>query len=402
MKISERVSRSRESGTARIAQIARDLEANGRPVLKLNVGEPDFDTPDYIGEAARKAVLEGKTRYTDVAGTRELREAAAEKFRLENSIECSADNVIVGTGAKQLIFNALLATLDAGDEVIVATPCWVSYPDMVLIGDGTPKLVHCPPETGYKLTAELLAGAITPATRWLIINSPCNPTGAVYSATELGELAEVLRKNPRIAVASDDIYEKITFGGTRFATLAEVAPDLRDRILTVNGVSKSMAMTGWRIGFATGPLELIRAMTKLQSQSTTNASSVGQAAALEALTNTEASNSFVRMCLDAYGQRRDLVHSMLSAADRLDADLPDGAFYQFVDCRNLIGTRTPDGTGIADDYDVCEYFLHDAGVSVVPGSEFHGPGYFRLSFATSSRILAEACKKIQAAVAAVG
>ena len=401
MKISGRVLRARESGTARIARITTELEAAGKSIFKLNVGEPDFDTPDFVKEAAHQAALDGKTRYTDVAGTAELREAAANKFRSENAVECTTENIIVGAGAKQLIFNALLASLDDGDEVIIPTPCWVSYPDMVLIGGGTPRLVPCGAEMGHKMSAAMLEDVIGTNTRWLIINSPCNPTGTVYTEAELGELAEVLRRHPQVAVVNDDIYEKIIFRG-EFATMASVAPDLGGRILTVNGVSKSLAMTGWRIGYAAGPRDLIAAMTKLQGQSTTNPSSVGQAAALAALTDSCASNRFIRKCCEAYERRRSLVHAALGDAPGLRTELPDGAFYHFVDCRKLVGTRLQDGTVISDDRDVCEYLLQGAGVSVVPGSEFNGPGYFRLSFAASDEVLVEACRRIKAAVEAIG
>ena len=400
MKISDRIRRSRESGTARIARIAAAREAAGERVLKLNVGEPDFGTPGFVKEAAHRAALEGETRYTDVAGTPALREAVAGRFRSANSIGCSAGDIIVGTGAKQLIFNALLASVDPGDEVIVPTPSWVSYPDMVLIAGGTPKTVPCGADTGYRITAAMLEAEIGPATRWLIINSPSNPTGAVHSAAELQELAEVLRRHPEVGVISDDIYERIVFG-VEFATIAGIAPDLGGRTLTVNGVSKSMAMTGWRIGFAAGPPELIAAMTKLQGQSTTNASSIGQAAALAALRNVEESERFIEGCCAAYRRRRNLVHEALGGTSGLETAQPDGAFYHFVDCRNLIGKYLPDGRAISDDRDVCEFLLQHAGVALVPGAEFGGPGHFRLSFAVSDDVLAEACGRIKAAVEAI-
>ena len=400
MKISQRILRSRESGTARIARIAADVEAAGTTVLKLNVGEPDFDTPDFVKEAAHRAALDGKTRYTDVAGTAELRNAVARKFRSDNGIGCSAANVIVGTGAKQLLFNALLATLEKGDEVIIPEPSWVSYKEMVIIGGGIPKTLFSGPETGFKLTPDMLKEAISPRTRWLIIQSPSNPTGANYSAAELAGLAELLRRYPDISILSDDIYEKIIFDG-EFATLAGVAPDLADRILTVNGVSKSLAMTGWRIGYATGPDDLIAAMTKLQSQSTTNASSIGQAAAAAALNDPEASGRFISSCLRAYERRRSLVHYALNPANGLRTRLPDGAFYHFIDCRALVGKQLPDGSTVSDDRDVCEFLLRSASVSVVPGSEFGGSGYFRLSFAAADGVLEEACRRIQSAVSDV-
>ena len=402
MRMASRMARARESGTARIARITSEREVQGERILKLNIGEPDFDTPDFIVGAALRAMAEGKTRYTDVAGTRELREAAAEKFRSENSIDCTSDQVVIGTGAKQLIFNALMATLEKGDEAIIPTPSWVSYPDIASIAGAKPVVVPCGGGAGFKLTAEQLEKALSGRTRWLILNSPCNPTGAVYSAGELRDLADWLRHHPQVGVLCDDIYEKIVFHGAEFSTMAEVAPDLSDRILTVNGVSKSHAMTGWRIGYAVGPRPLIAAMIKLQSQSTTNASSIGQAAALAALTRLELSNEFVSGCLSAYQRRRDLILKGLSRISGLDCSPPEGAFYAFVSCRSLFGRTIPGGSVLSNDSEFCEYLLRQAGVSVVPGSEFGGEGYFRLCFAASEETLEEACERIHAAVDALG
>ena len=401
MRIAKRIADARESGTARIARITGELEAAGQQILKLNVGEPDFNTPEFIAEAARRAITAGKTRYTDVAGTLELREAVAQKFRSENAIDCRADNVIVGTGAKQLIFNALLSTVEPGDEVIIPTPSWVSYPDITVIAGGSPVMLPCPEATGFKLTANAAAAAITGRTRWIVLNSPCNPTGAVYSAEELCQLAELLRRHPRIAVLMDDIYEKITFGDVRFATMTEMAPDLAERVLTVNGVSKSHAMTGWRIGFAAGPAGLIAAMGKLQSQSTTNPSSIGQAAALAALTETRQSQNFITSCRASYRDRRDRLHAGLSAVAGLRPHLPDGAFYSFVGCDALFGRRMPNGKPLRDDAAFCEYLLRGHRVSVVPGTEFGAGGYFRMCFAVADAVLDEACVRLQAAVAAL-
>ena len=398
MKLSDRMAGVRESGTARMARIAREMEAAGHSILKLGTGEPDFDTPDFVREAARRAIDDGQTRYTDVAGTRELREAVAGKFRTENSIDCDADQVIVGTGAKQLIFNAILATVSQGDEVIIPAPYWVSYPDMVRVADGIPHIVSCTSAEGYKLTAAMLEAAIGERSRLLILNSPCNPTGAVYSAGELRELASVLRRHPQLLVISDDIYETILFGDIEFATMLEVAPELASRTLTVNGVSKSMAMTGWRIGYATGPQPLIGAMARIQSQSTTNPSSISQAAALAALTGQKEARLFVDRCRTAYERRRALVVEGLGSSNRLTLVPPDGAFYCFVDCSALVGMCTADGTPMTDDHDICTWLLEGAGVSVVPGSEFGAPGHFRLSFATSDEILVEACSRIIEAV----
>ena len=378
--------------------MAAGLEMQGAEILKLNVGEPDFATPEHIAEAARRAIADGKTRYTAAAGTPALREAAAEKFRAENRIPCGPENVIAGTGAKQLIFNAILATVEPGDEVLIPTPSWVSYPEMVKIAGGTPIPVPCAADTGFKITAAMAEQRITRRTRWILLNSPCNPTGAVYSAREYAGLAEVLRRHPGISVMCDDIYEKIIFDGIRFSTFAEAAPGLASRTLTVNGVSKSHAMTGWRIGFAAGPADLISAMTKLQSQSTTNPSSVSQAAALAALTEKEESARFIEMCNAAYQRRRDRVTKMLSAVDGLSLSKPEGAFYSFVECRKLFGKTDADGQPIGSDADFCGYLLHSAGVSVVPGSEFGAPGYFRLSFAASDETLEAACARIRNAV----
>ncbi len=401
MRIAGRIDRARESGTARIARITAKKEAHGERILKLNVGEPDFGTPEFIADAARRAVKEGKTRYTDVAGTPALRRAAAEKFRTENGIECAMDQIIIGTGAKQLIFNALMATVETGDEVVIPAPSWVSYPDMAAIAGARPVIVPCGRETGFKLTAPRLAAALSDRTRWVILNSPCNPTGAVYSAGELRDLADALRPFPQAAALSDDIYEKIVFDGAEFATMAEIAPDLSGRILTVNGVSKSHAMTGWRIGYAAGPRDLISAMIKLQSQSTTNASSIGQEAALAALTQGEQSRKFVSGCVAAYQRRRDFLMERLAGIRGLRCDPPQGAFYAFVSCAGLFGRSAPGGGVLKNDADFCEFLLRHARVSAVPGSEFGGEGYFRLSFAVSEETLEETCRRIHAAVGAL-
>lgn len=392
LKISERISRAPESGTVKLSQIARELKAAGREVFGLGEGEPDFDTPPHVLEAAHKAALQGHTRYTSVAGTPELRAAAAEKLRTENSLQCSPADLIVGTGAKQLIFNALLATLDPGDEVVIPSPYWVSYPGMVRIADGTPVVVACDAAAGFKLRPDAFAAAIGPRTRWVILNSPGNPSGAVYGIGELAALAEVVRRHPGVSVICDDIYEKIVFGQAKFATMAEAAPDLTNRILTVNGVSKSHAMTGWRIGYAAGPPDLIAAMVKLQGQSTTNASSVGQAAALAALTGPK---DFLETWRIAYERRRDLVYRLLSEVAGLSLSQPEGAFYHFVNCEDLLGATAPGGTVLDDDGGFCRHLLDTAGIAVVPGSEFGTPGHFRLCFAKSDDLLERACLRIQ-------
>lgn len=402
MRIAHRLSQARESGTARINRIVLAREARGERIIKLNVGEPDFDTPSFVAAAANRAIQAGQTRYTNVAGTAELRDAVAQKFRDENGIQCAADDVIVGTGAKQLIFNAILATAQEGDEVIIPTPSWVSYPDIAIIAGAHPVMVSCGVETGFKITASQLAKALSERTRWLLLNSPGNPTGAVYSAAEISELVEILRPFPNACVISDDIYEKIIFDGGKFSTMAEIAPDLAEsRILTVNGVSKSHAMTGWRIGYAVGPRPLILAMTKLQSQSTTNASSISQAAALAALTQRQSSEEFIARCLGAYQSRRDKLLARLVDIPGLQCQPPQGAFYAFVSCQELLtGGRVDPANGarLQTDADFCEFLLRHAGTAVVPGTEFGGEGYFRISFATSQEAIDEAVERIRTVI----
>ena len=397
MHLSQRVLKARDSGTIRLAEMVRERKASGVTVHDLAEGEPDFDTPRHITEAAHRAALSGQTRYTSVAGTQELRDAVAEKFRRDNGLKCTADTVIVGTGAKQLIFNALLAGMNEGDEAIIPAPYWVSYPDMVMIAGGLPVVVDCS-KTGFKISPDALSAAITPRTRWLILNSPSNPSGAVYSANEFAALAVVLREAPNVAIMCDDIYEKILFTGAPFATMAEVSPDLAARTLTVNGVSKSHAMTGWRIGFAAGPKGFIDAMAKLQGQSTTNASSVSQAAALAALTGPQ---DQVEDWGRAYLRRRDKVIAAIRAIPGLEARAPDGAFYVFIGCGAVIGKAKPDGTVIETDIALSEYLLETAGVALVPGSEFGNPRHLRLCFAKSSKDVLLACAKMGKALAAL-
>ena len=398
MQISRKLARAKESGTARLSQIAREMKEAGREVYQLATGEPDFDTPGFVISAAYEAALAGQTRYTAVEGTSALREAIADKLRIENSVEYDKRQIIVGTGAKQLIFNALIASLNPGDEVVIPAPYWVSYPEMVVISDGIPVIVACPADAGFKLCADALERSITENTRWVILNSPCNPSGAVYGKNDLLALAEVIRRHPRVAVICDDIYEKIVFDSAKFATMAEVAPDLWDRTLTVNGLSKSHAMTGWRIGYAAGPNKLISAMAKLQGQSTTNPSSVSQAAALAALLGPK---EFLEDWRLKYQSRRNQVFDRLSAVPGLNARQPEGAFYHFVECEGLYGRKTPSGIVLGSDCDVGEYLLQTAGAAVVPGTEFGYPGHFRLCFAQSDEILAAACERIADAVAAL-
>ncbi|WP_282604341.1 pyridoxal phosphate-dependent aminotransferase [Pelagibius sp. Alg239-R121] len=394
MQIAQRMQAIRVSGTIRLANMARERAAAGLPIIDLAEGEPDFDTPSHVIEAAHRAALDGQTRYTAVAGIAELREAVAEKFRTENRFDCAARQTIVGTGAKQLIFNALLASLNPEDEAIIPAPYWVSYPDIVKIAGGVPVTVQCD-SPAFKLSPQALHKALTPRTRWLILNSPCNPTGAVYSEVELAALSDVLRTRPEVGVMCDDIYEKILYGSAVFATLGQVAPDLADRILTINGVSKSHAMTGWRIGFATGPQDLIDAMIKLQGQSTTNASSVAQAAALAALTGPQ---EHVSDWCRAYSRRRSLVLSALESCPGLTASAPDGAFYVFANCAGALGKAAPSGSVIETDIELSEFLLETAGVAIVPGTEFGYPGHQRLCFAKSDENLTCALEAIREAL----
>ncbi len=388
--LSSRAGRIKASPSNLAAQRARELKASGRDIVNLGQGEPDFPTPDHVIEAAHKAMRDGQTRYTTVDGTPELKAAVIEKFSSENGLAFSAGNITVGTGGKQVIFNAMMATLDPGDEVIIPAPYWVSYPDMVLFAEGTPVRVATLPKNGLKLTPEALEAAITARTKWLILNSPSNPSGATYSADELRSLAAVIERHPQVWVLVDDMYEHILFDGRRFATMAAVSPQLAARTLTVNGVSKTYAMTGWRIGYAGGPAELIRAMGKIQSQSTSNPSSVSQAAALAALTGPQA---IVRERCAEFEARRDRFHPRLDAIPGLECAKPDGAFYFYPSCAGLMAKRTPQGKIISNDEDVALYLL-DAGVSLVHGAAYGLSPYFRVSFATSVDNLEEACRRI--------
>ena len=396
--ISNRLSEARPSDTKAMTARAAALQAAGKDVIVLSQGEPDFDTPTPIANAAVAAIRAGRTRYTPVAGVIELRQAICEKFKRDNGLSFGPGAVTVGCGAKQVIFNALFATLDAGDEVIVPTPCWVSYPDMVRLIGGEPVLVRCSAKRGFKLDAKVLEAALTPRTKWLILNSPNNPTGAVYSATEIEALAAVLRQWPRVLILSDDIYEKLIYGAAEFATMAQVAPDLASRTLTVNGVSKADAMTGWRIGYGVGPTELIAAINLVQGQSSSHTSSVSQYAAVEALSGDR---SHIEIFRRAFEGRRRLVVDRIRGISGLDCADPDGAFYVFVDCRGLLGFRTTAGKVLATDSDFCAYLL-EAGLAVVPGSSFLTPGYFRMSYASAEKVLVRACARLQAACDALG
>jgi len=387
-----RLDRISPSQTIAISTKARALKAAGRDVLSLSAGEPDFDTPRNVKDAAIRAIEAGETKYTDVSGTLALRRAVAEKFRRDSGIEYAPDEIIVSTGGKQVIFNAMLATLEEGDEAIIPTPAWVSYPDIVSLADGKPVLVPCGQNFGFKLRAEDLEAAITPRTKWFLLNNPCNPTGAAYSAEELRPICDVLLRHPDVWVFTDDIYEKLAYDGFRPATIVEVEPRLRERTLTMNGCSKAYAMTGWRIGFAGGPKALIKAMDKLQSQSTSNASSISQAAALEALTGPQ---DFIGEMVAVYRQRRDLVVDMLNATDGLHCHKPEGAFYVFPSVHGCIGKVSAGGATIDGDEAFVVALLDEQGVAAVHGSAFMYPGHFRISYATDTDTLREACRRIQ-------
>ncbi|MBV9656255.1 MAG: pyridoxal phosphate-dependent aminotransferase [Acetobacteraceae bacterium] len=390
--IASRLDRISVSATMAITTKARALKAEGRDVISLSAGEPDFDTPDNVKQAAIRAIEAGHTKYTDVAGTPALRRAAAEKFRRDSGLIYAPEEIIVSSGGKQVIFNAMLATIDAGDEVVIPAPCWVSYPDIVALADGTPVIVPCSQNNGFKLRAEDLEAAITARTKWFFINSPCNPTGAAYSAAELRPICDVLLKHPDVWIFTDDIYEKLSYGDFRFATIAEVEPRLRDRTVTMNGCSKAYAMTGWRIGFAGAPARLIKAMDKLQGQSTSNPSSIAQAAAVEALNGQQES---VAEMARVYEERRDLVVDLLNAAPGLICSKPEGAFYVFPSMHGCIGKTSRGGTPITDDESFVIALLAEEGVATVHGAAFMYPGYFRVSYATSTENLREACRRIQ-------
>ena len=396
--LAERLSRIKPSPTIAVTTKARELKAAGRDVIGLGAGEPDFDTPENVKRAAVAAIDRGDTKYTAVDGTPELKQAIVEKFKRDNDLSYVPEQITVGTGGKQVLYNALMATLDPGDEVIIPAPFWVSYPDMVLLAEGEPVVVPCSQNAGFKLQADDLEQAITKKTKWLILNSPSNPTGAAYTADELKALAEVLLRHPQVYVMTDDMYEKLTYDSFEFATLAQVEPKLLDRTLTVNGVSKAYAMTGWRIGFAGGPVDLIKAMAKIQSQSTSNPSSVSQAAAVEALNGTQ---DFIPDNNAVFRQRRDLVVDALNTCPGLSCSRPEGAFYVYPSCAGAIGKTTPEGKKIESDEDFVTYLLEGEGIAVVQGAAFGLSPYFRISYATSTEALEEACKRIKRACEAL-
>jgi aspartate aminotransferase len=390
--IADRLNRISPSQTIAISSKARALKAEGRDIISLSAGEPDFDTPQHIKQAAIDAILAGDTKYTDVSGTPALRKAVAAKFLRDSGIDYKPEEVIVSTGGKQVIFNAMLATVQAGDEVVIPTPCWVSYPDIVQLAEGTPVFVPCSQNNGFKLRAEDLDAAITPKTKWVFLNSPNNPSGAAYSAEELRPICDVLLKHPQVWVFTDDIYEKLTYDGFQPATIVQVEPKLRERTITMNGCSKAYAMTGWRIGFCGAPVAIIKAMDKLQSQSTSNTSSVSQAASVAALNGPE--DALVEM-VKVYKERRDLVVEMLNQAQGLSCHKPEGAFYVFPSMQGCLGKTTAKGKKIETDEDFVIALLDEEGVAAVHGSAFVYPGHFRISYATSTEALREACTRIQ-------
>ncbi len=385
------LSRIKPSPTIAVTNLARELRAAGRDIIGLGAGEPDFDTPDHIKEAAIAAIRRGETKYTAVDGTPQLKAAIVRKFRRDNGLDYEAAEITVGTGGKQVLYNAFMATVDAGDEVVIPAPYWVSYPDMVRLAGGEPVFVPCPAENGFRLRPEDLERAITPRTKWLVLNSPSNPTGAAYRREELAAIAEILRAHPQVWVMTDDMYEHLVYDDFVFTTIAQVAPDLKPRTLTVNGVSKAYAMTGWRIGYAGGPRELIRAMATIQSQSTSNPCSISQAAAVAAL---DGDQSFLAERNRVFRERRDLVVSMLDRAPGLSCPKPEGAFYVYPSCAGVIGKRPPGGQPITSSEDFARYLLEDAGVAVVHGAAFGLDPHFRISYATATELLEEACRRI--------
>ena len=389
--IAERLTRISPSQTIAISSKARALKAAGRDIISLSAGEPDFDTPDHIKQAAIAAIHAGETKYTDVAGTPALRRAVAAKFKRDSGIDYAPEEIIVSTGGKQVIYNAMVATVNPGDEVIIPSPCWVSYPDIVALAEGTPVIVLCGQNAGFKLRAEDLEAAITPRTKWFFLNSPNNPTGAAYSAQDLRAICDVLLRHPDVWIFTDDIYEKLTYDGFTPATIVQVEPRLRDRTVTMNGCSKAYAMTGWRIGFAGAPVALIRAMDKLQSQSTSSTSSISQAAALAALEGPQES---VTAMAEAYQARRDLVVAALDAIPGLSCHKPEGAFYVFPGMHGCIGKTSAGGVRIVDDEAFVTALLEEQGVAAVHGAAFMYPGHFRVSYATDTESLREGCARI--------
>jgi aspartate aminotransferase len=390
--IASRMSRVKTSPTMAVTDKAREMKASGMDVIGLGAGEPDFDTPEFIKEAAIKAMRDGKTKYPPVPGIPELREAVCRKFERENGLTYTPDQIQIGVGGKQIIFNAMMATLNPGDEVIIPAPYWVSYVDIVAFAEGTPVIVQCTQANGFKMSPEQLEAAITPKTKWLMLNSPSNPSGAAYTAADLKALADVLMRHPQVLVFSDDIYEHVTYDDFEFATIAQVEPGLYDRTLTLNGVSKSYCMTGWRIGYGAGPKEMIKSMNVLQSQSVSAASSISQWASVAAL---DGDQSFIAEHNKVFKERRDLVVGMLNQSKGLDCATPEGAFYVYPSCAGTIGKKTPDGAVIENDEAFASQLLEKEGVAVVFGAAFGLSPQFRISYAYATKDLEEACTRIQ-------
>ena len=394
--LAESLNNIKPSPTIAISMKAAEIKASGKDIISLGMGEPDFDTPDHIKNAAIEAIKKGDTKYTAVDGTPALKKAIIAKFQRENSLEFKTSEIIVSTGAKQVIYNALVASLNPGDEVIIPAPYWVSYPDMVLLAGGTPVFAESSAKNNFKMLPAELEKKITPKTKWLILCSPSNPTGSCYSAAELKALAEVLLRHPQVHILSDDIYEHLIFDGLKFATLAQIEPKLKERALVVNGVSKAYSMTGWRIGYAAGPEKLIKAMSMIQSQSTSSPCSISQAASVEALRTTP---DYIKTNAELFEKRRNMVVSMLNAIDGIDCNTPNGAFYVFPSCSALFGKKTPNGKTIENDNDFASYLLEEALVAVVPGVAFGAEGFFRISYAASDDFLKNSMQRIAAACA---
>ena len=385
--ISDSLKKIKPSPTIAVTQKARELKAAGKDVIGLGAGEPDFDTPENIKQAAIKAINEGDTKYTAVDGTPALKKAIVEKFKKENNLDYTTDQITVGAGGKHVIYNAMMATLNEGDEVIVPAPYWVSYPDIVLLAGGKPVVMECNEKQGFKINPSDLEKFLTPKTKWLILNSPSNPTGACYTEKDIREIAKVLENHPHVYILSDDIYEHVTYEGFKFFTIAQIE-SIKERVLTMNGVSKAYSMTGWRIGYAAGPKEIIKAIAKIQSQSTTNPSSISQAASVEALSGTQ---DFIKKRSDSFQERRDFVVKALNDIDGIECLNPDGAFYVFPSCKGLIGKKTK----IKNDTDFVQKLLEKQNVAVVQGSAFGLDGYFRISYATSMQKLKVAMQRIK-------
>lgn len=396
--LASRLNRIQPSPTIAMSIKARELKAEGKDIIELAAGEPDFPTPSHIIEAAEEAMSRGETKYTDPDGTPALKQAVCDKFKRDNNLEYVTSQVTIGTGGKQVLYNALMATLDEGDEVIIPAPYWVSYPDMVLLAEGTPKIVECPLDKNFILQPEDLERAITPKTKWIILNSPSNPTGSGYTWDDMKKITDVLIRHPNIWVMTDDMYEHLVYDDFKFCTPAEVEPELYSRTLTVNGMSKAFCMTGWRIGYAAGPENLITAIRKIQSQSTSNPSSISQAASVAALNGPM---DFLAKNNEVFKQRRDCVCSMLNQASGITCPTPDGAFYVYPSCAGLIGKKTPDGKVLKSDEDVVSYFLETEGIAAVHGAAFGLSPHFRISYATSTEALEDACQRIQRACTAL-